>query len=931
MPAVVATVGCLVAMSGCYVETAAPTDVDPTGATLNAVGRSDDVAASFYFEYGTRADFYGASETPPQGPFPPHQQTISLSQRVGLNPGSTYYVRACGYESPASRACSSDVRTIVTSPCASVGGSGASEQSLTIDPGCGGVTESDFDLLSPAPPSGPIVAVVASLPASRLVDQVTVGDVGLGPSCEQGRSSVRLAIGRIPAFRLDGEAPLTTSALVDLPATPGPVAFSVPPTLLKRGAGYVFRLVLDSGCRLARRTTWSHTGSTVGVGNHRCGPAPDGYLSLRFWHTKNVADWATCPGIDSAPAISVPENADATMPSGWLQGFYIENATVVQITRRRGLNGEPGDIVSGGCDVENRASLVYWRNDPQQTGESDWVCVYPQYQAPDTTSANDWHWTTRWRSTSNAFPPGQVRDAYLKLHTNSDAVKAYRFEPVLRFDGSERWRPLTIESFFAERSGAQSSHRVCNAGGSCAPLRSVEDLWFATDAQAYIDVGGSIGLVGNEDDAASSYGSPNPDCHVSDLVDCNAGPASAMYYIVSGPFVDTVYRFWDYWMFYRVNYVAPTADFHEGDWEGVSVVPSVEEPDTFDFAGFSQHGTYFAYLRDVLRCGDSAPAGLPVAGSCGVENGGHYGRRIHTMVANGSHANYTTPCSETIVLVSCQGSGSFLSRERGYDGSGSWGNAFAADAGAVVLPMPPPGTLRDPAHWNGSWSDWPGAWGFEAKFGGTRPLSPLRQGVGFACAEIDNPSCPAIPARGAARRSRTAGYRSPLARAATGCGAWVGAGVAALECDGRRLAAALRSGSLGKQYTGGLRVAFRRRSIEAGKAVSQLVGGPLRPGARVLPSLAAVGRNRLVVVRVYDRKRRRLYLASFRGRNLLRANPALRGLRRRGRRSSLRGLVVSVRPTKTRGTALVRLGNARPSRQVSARVRPPRHAQPTPR
>lgn len=65
-----------------------------------------------------------------------------------------------------------------------------------------------------------------------------------------------------------------------------------------------------------------------------------------------------------------------------------------------------------------------------------------------------------------------------------------------------------------------------------------------------------------------------------------------------------------------------------GDWEGATVAPS-KEGNTFDYAAFSQHGTSYAYLRNVLRCEDAPAESLPERGSCGPSS-----TRIDDLVAD---------------------------------------------------------------------------------------------------------------------------------------------------------------------------------------------------------------------------------------------------------------------------------------------------------
>ena len=186
--------------------------------------------------------------------------------------------------------------------------------------------------------------------------------------------------------------------------------------------------------------------------------------------------------------------------------------------------------------------------------------------------------------------------------------QATNFMPVLRFDSSEEWRPLNVDGFFAE-----GQHHLCDAG-TCSLITSTADLNGDRSPSAYVDVAGTDWTQSGDE---TTFHSPYSNCTSGGLRDCDTGPESAIYYRPDAVYGG--YQYIDYWYFYRANYFWQSIDWHEGDWEGVTIAPE-SSGKTFDYAAFSQHGTYYAYLRDVLRCEDSPSGPIPSAGTCGTQS-----------------------------------------------------------------------------------------------------------------------------------------------------------------------------------------------------------------------------------------------------------------------------------------------------------------------
>ncbi|HEX8067500.1 MAG TPA: hypothetical protein VF520_13360 [Thermoleophilaceae bacterium] len=371
------------------------------------------------------------------------------------------------------------------------------------------------------------------------------------------------------------------------------------------------------------------------------------------------------------------------------------------------------------------------------------------------------------------------------------------FYPRVYFDTSEQWRPLQVAEFFRE-----GGHSVDGF-----PISDWTGLRTFPSSSSTLDVRGE-GSEGN-------YTSPYSWCtDGTGLRDCDTGGLTSGYYHAS-TLSPASYTYLDYWYFYRYNYFgsAPIAnDFnHEADWEGVSIAPSRAAVNAFDFASFSQHGTWYSYLREALSCDDGGQ------GSCGPN-----ARRVHTHPANGTHANYGTTCSEWVYYACVQSDG--ITPERGYDGAREWG-------GNVATRFPANIGWSFPSTAN--WVDWPGMWGVERNV-----ASPGAAGTGNGNHYNApwNPKCgPSGCVREAAGdRTRLKPSRTTsVGTSARWCANWFGGDVQAMACTPRRLGKAIDSGAL--RGSGSLRLSSPDRRVHGGDApgIAQLTGPALAPGQRI--------------------------------------------------------------------------------------------------
>ena len=445
-----------------------------------------------------------------------------------------------------------------------------------------------------------------------------------------------------------------------------------------------------------------------------------------------------------------------------------------------------------------------------------------------------------------------------------DLTTAARFAPQLYFDSSEKWRPLNVDGFLAEQfpptvvmlpggagstSVALGGHKICGSHApiDCRATTGSGDLDGPYGAADYLDISGS--------GQPSNYASPNPACNQNGLQDCNAGPASAIYYHSVITNTTTQYTFYDYWFLYRFNDFAYTnmtggIDDHEGDWEGVTVAPSLGTPGTFDFASFSQHGTWYSYARNTLSCD-----GERQSGTCQGINNLPAGQRIDVFPTNGGHTNYPTVCASNCWQdngLKLPVLGLPLVPEAPHDGTAPWGNNTGMTSGSLIA-LPPVDHLR--------WVDFPGRWGnaadpnnnpVSALFGldGTAPRSPGCQYPHFAHPDLGGGmqnGCAATSGQAYASslRQSTGGPRasaSSVTRPDIGprdCPDWFAADVAILICDRAALGTAITTGSVGTVPDAN--ITMTGVVSGGGHGVDQALAPPLRPGQSVTLKLPSTG------------------------------------------------------------------------------------------
>jgi hypothetical protein len=748
-----------------------------------------------------------------------------------------------------------------------------------------------------------MVMFIQKMPVTKTVNRVTLGDIGLDPGCTYTGPVLKLFIRQHPTGQIgtetsslywEGNALEEIAADTDLE----PRTWRTEPITFVKGRGYSFWVQgTINGCNSYKVRSWPHNHSQVNAGDERCDRVVGN--SFRMWHESGQNDAVPCP------YNSVPENFDLGMPEGWLSVNQSWGSSYVETTEFFEHGPEPPQPACPYPLGDYGGFAERWRSAVWNSDWGEYVCLwdqrYPDWLSPSSPfypndPADGWYYGLGWTNPTSDWP----RDMYVKLDLDEDELAAH-YRPNLYFDSSEKWRPLDLDQFFDERDATNEFlHRLCQplVGGppgppewTCAPAGSPDALTDFNDPDGYLKING---LDASEPE---DYQSPNEACTTDGLYDCNGGTISAQYYYVSAPIGDIDYRYIGYWAFYRYNHFLDGAsDFdHEGDWEGLAVAPSYERPGTFDFASFSAHTHWWSYLRDTLGCDDG-----DWWDTCGTDTD-RYGAHLRSYVANGTHANYPTSCSEVIPALTCeQPDGS--TPERGYDGARGWGNNWPYVAESVALrPFPALGT--------GRWVDWLGHWGgTRTQSGSASPDSPGNQAHYLEpwdqCGD-NGEYCPT-----AARSNRPPRRASP---APTACRSWFGPNITAVSCDTRRIKQAVRRRQLGRPGTAraalvqrgttAARTKRHRRRIGRAPGLVQILSKPLSHG----DSLRLSGRaSQANIVLVRYRLRGHSYEATFK-------NVPLRP----GRPATLRVTRRSIRLQVGRG------GTRSPNRVVRLRNRTP--------
>jgi hypothetical protein len=511
--------------------------------------------------------------------------------------------------------------------------------------------------------------------------------------------------------------------------------------------------------------------------------------------------------------------------------------------------------------------------------------------------------------------------------------EAARWRPLLRFDRQELFRPLNLSYFFKETGGLATvthggstddpAHWICSgeAGNPkpedyCEPLSSQYGIRPFERSHSgntwYLDISGETVPYGFQ----TYLPSPSDQCwaqrdhpcrpfscpRAADAVDCDAPPQSVMYYNRSE---HDGLVFWDYWYYFRYNRgpgflglpegsCIPDVDTifgdflgwcfdHESDWEGVTVVTSLDPDPVGEYVLYDGHG--IPPRRYLWSAMETTPL-VPDLFGHAVENG-----HPQVFVARGTHAAYIWPC----VRDCSQPQNKLLGHplpEGTHDGVVPWtanSDSSCAFSRCVqkMTGLPWVTSASDSDRWGTDCPDptdrchrteAPNAPGNHSRYTAPWVGQP-------GCWENCDPPCddwscepPAPPGAAAAQPFSDAQLRSR--RSGTDdCSSWFGPEVVALVCDPALIRRELARQTFGRP--GAVRLsAGPRRGAGAVAGLAQVVGPPLRNGnviqvsgpvsahTRLLVRYVVAGRVRTARLTISGRTYRHTFLLAGKGRHL---------------------------------------------------------------
>jgi len=454
------------------------------------------------------------------------------------------------------------------------------------------------------------VKFIQRMPVTKVVDEITVGDIGQAASCttpSRTRLYIREHVGEddLGGDYYSSQQIVYSTGYVSLTNTPAPVTYAIPPTTFRKGRGYSFVLSANyssTDCKAGRQTTWAHNEPKINAGPALCTGAP---TDKRMWHVG---------GLDDANAFCVTRPPGSRtfapdMPTGWL----VSRAPGVNWDIMSGSYPSTDPIPasscgtsSGGSPLALGAGPVFWRFRPDSSGTiSEYICRWSQFADHETTVEDGWYYAQPWLVAKG----GAARDMYLRLDTIDYDALLEKHSPTLKFDADENFYPqdagamtdfhdppssgYEVDSAYTNilRDGAE---QILAAAGSPGPGAGIfpPPLDLASLGATYGFGSGEI--PSSPDDWIDARGS-TPLQYQTDAVDMYTIGYDDVTYgrVVYDPSDDQLWL--QYWFFYYFNsYEVSGLGVHEGDWEMVQIgLGSTQTPQHMTFA---VHG--YAYGLD---------------------------------------------------------------------------------------------------------------------------------------------------------------------------------------------------------------------------------------------------------------------------------------------------------------------------------------------
>jgi len=555
-----------------------------------------------------------------------------------------------------------------------VSGEDDSNTPLVIDPS----TQPSGASTTTSTPGSQELMFIQRMPVTKVVDEVTLGDLAVGPGCSATTASAKVIEYNRGALGNSADAQYYSLGSTNISTTPSKLTWHFSPITLRKGRGYAFA-ASASGCPSLTRTMWAHNEPQVNPGPDRCTQGPSGWR--RMWHEQGVDD--RVPG-----CVDGQSKFDATMPSGWMISQISQNGSGLWDILWMTVTSPPPVCRTPYPPNTYEAwggTPVYWRLTSYFPYYPEYTCHWTQWAdyglSPAQLPEHGWYHAIPWHPSPDDGP----RDMYLKLETAGYDALLEAHAPVLKYDSGETFHTISpgamtdfadppsggynLSDAYVNRLLDDSDNEIAAAGspgpsnGPWPPIMTLgvlgQNYWFGPDA--------------GDQPAASLTHYLNPRGSSSSTYAADAASMEAY-----SAYADKVYgriayggddgpggvedgKLWlQYWMFYYHNPIE--VGEHEGDWEMIQV--GLDSANAPEVVAYSQH------------TGGQA---------CDWEEIELSGGRPVVYVAEGSHASYFGP--DQIPL------------HHFYDHADGLGGTLATP------------DLDEITSANPGWVAWPGTWG----------------------------------------------------------------------------------------------------------------------------------------------------------------------------------------------------------------------------
>jgi hypothetical protein len=435
---------------------------------------------------------------------------------------------------------------------------------------------------------------VQRMPVTKVVTQITLGDLFLGPGCATGTLNAKIYeyVNREP-----GGADATFNSLGAQPVTitPSKVTWSFAPVTFHKDRGYAINVIASGGCSRFRQTTWAHNEPQVNPGQLRCASGPQGWK--RMWHDAGVDD--RIPGCVDRPAGQ--GTFHPSMPSGWLISQISQNGSGLWDVRKHSTPSAPVCHTPYPPNTYEAygGAPIFWRPSPVFPGYLEYTCRWTQWADWGEQPEDGWYYAQPWFTERNGAP----RDMYLKLETINYGALLDQHSPILVYHSAEAFQAISpgAATDFYDASDdpddpddanrlLDSSGAFASANHDLAAIEGIDELSLDYLAASYEGLSRPDQTPASDSDVISERGGGSAEEYSSDAMHMEGFPEypNRIYGRVVHGESGSIWL--QYWIFYyadpQMNIIG--AGLHEGDWEMAQVrLNGALSPDR---AAYAQHG-----------------------------------------------------------------------------------------------------------------------------------------------------------------------------------------------------------------------------------------------------------------------------------------------------------------------------------------------------